>query len=158
MKKVLLLLVFLYFTHPSASQVSNFAVLNGKLVWENVIIAREDNIPAMIATHAKLSVAKVSDVLYRGKASGLTSSCDDTSNVLKNEYNFNFEIEMSDGKYRVTITDIVFSGKRGGKAERFYTNRRNDTLKTKGVNSDLSCLDAYFTKLFTMTGFYKTKS
>ena len=158
MKKTLLLIVCVLFTFTAFSQDNSFAVVNGKLVWEDVIISQETNIPAIVTRHSKLSITKAEGAIYKGKATGLSSSCSDTSKILKNEYNFNFEIEMSEGKYRITITDVVFTGKGGGKAEGFYIEKNSGMPELANNNADLACLDAYFTKLFTMTSVYKTKS
>jgi hypothetical protein len=158
MKKTLLLIVCVLFTFSAFSQDTSFAVVNGKLVWEDVIISQETNIPAIVTRHSKLSITKVEGAVYKGKATGLTSSCSDASKILKNEYNFSFEIEMSEGKYRITITDIVFTGKGGGRAEGFYIEKNPRADELANNSTDLTCLDAYFTKLFTMTSVYKTKS
>jgi|GEM_PF-1926000 len=158
MKKTVLLLVCVFYTLSALSQGNNFAVADGKLVWENVIISQEINIPAIVARHSKLTITGAEGSIYKGKATRLSSSCGNTSKILKNEYGFNFEIEMSEGKYRVTITNIVFAGKRGGRAEGFYIDKLQGKPVHANAGADLTCLDAYFTKLFTMTRLYKTKS
>ncbi|MFP9098375.1 hypothetical protein ACLI09_04915 [Flavobacterium sp. RHBU_24] len=158
MKKTILLLVCVFYTLSVLSQGNNFAVLNGKLIWESVIISQETNIPAVVATHTKLAITGTEGNIYKGKATGLSSSCGDTSKILEREYNFNFEIELSESKYRITVTDIVFTGKGGGRAEAFYIDKYGSERLPATAGADLACLDAYFTKLFTMTRVYKTKS
>ena len=158
MKKIILLIICVLSTFSALSQDTNFSVLNGKLVWENVIISQEINIPAIVARHSNLTITGAEGSIYKGKATGLSSSCGNTSKILKNEYGFNFEIEMSEGKYRVTITNIVFAGKCGGRAEGFYIDKLQGKRGHANAGADLTCLDAYFTKLFTMTRLYKTKS
>lgn len=158
MKKLLLLTLSVLFGLSAYSQENSFAVLNNHLVWEDVIIAPEANIPAIITRHSKLKITSTEGNIYRGKAMGLSSSCNDSSKILKNEYNFDFEIELSEGKYRVTVTNIVFKGKRGGKADNFYIEKYPGKSVLANADADLNCLDAYFIKLFTMTTVYKTKS
>lgn len=156
MKKVLLLFIF-FISFSKAFSQDNFVALDNKLVWETVFINNEPNIAGILQKHSKFKITEGKDGIYTGKAAKMSSNCDSQSKALNHEYDFDFEIEVSEGKYRVTITNIVFKGKGGAKAEKFFLEK-GEVKSTKAVEADLTCLDTYFTKLFSMTTVYKNKS
>lgn len=153
--------LFLLLSISCFSQNTSFGVKSNKLFWENVYISNEANITQLIKRHSKLKIDSVSKNIYKGHAIGLKNTCENASANLNNEFNFDFEIEVREGKYRVTITKLVF--KQPGKANRYKKTEseayyiENGTIKPSGVK-DLECLEGYFNRIFSFTTLYKSKS
>ena len=84
---------------------------DSKVVWENVFISSETNIPNVIARHSRLKVTSSADNVYKGRGIDVRNTCPGTSSFFKDDLSFDFEIELRDGKYRVTITNMVYSKK-----------------------------------------------
>jgi hypothetical protein len=144
------------------AQGNNFIVENEKLVWENVIISSESNIPNIIGRHSRLKITSSDGNVYSGKGIEVRNTCPGTSDFLKGDYSFNFEIELRDGKYRVTVTNIVFSKslkkqKSITPAEKYFivSGKIKDNTNTE---ADLACIENYITKLFSPVMAYKSKS
>ena len=162
MKKAFLFILFFSFSIGCMAQSTNFVVSSNKLVWENVFISSETNIPNLLARHTRLKITSGNGSIYNGNGVNLRNTCPGTSDFLKDDFSFNFEIEVREGKYRVTISDIVFCKKAKVKknttgAEKYLVD--NDNLKTGDkADTDLTCLENYFTKLFSATTIYKNRS
>lgn len=155
MKKLALIIVMSLITSITIAQSTGFVAMGGKLVWENVFISNEANIQSLISRHSRLKIISAKGQVYKGVATGVSSSCEGTSKNLKSEYGFDFEIEKSDGKYRVTVTNLHFKNK--ATAEKYYI--ASGTIKASVINNaDLACIDAYLNKLFSMTFSYKNRS
>lgn len=154
-------LVLLFLTINCFSQSNSFGVRNEKLFWENVYISNESNIPQLIKRHSKLKIDSVSSTIYRGHATSLKNTCDGASTLLDAEFNFNFEIEIREGKYRVTITKLTFVGKKNKsknitvESELYFVE--NGAVKSS-AGKDLNCLENYFNRIFSFTTLYKSKS
>lgn len=161
MKKFLLIVLF-SFSLSGFAQENNFLVSSSKLIWENVFISSETNIPNLIARHSRLKITSANDAIYKGKGIDVRNTCPGTSDFLKDDLSFDFEIELRDGKYRVTITNLLFAKK--NKKQKATTPGEKYLLsegevKTDDItNADLICLENYFTKLFSMNTAYKSKS
>lgn len=153
--------LLLFLTINCFSQSASFGVSNGKLFWENVYISNETNIPQLIKRHSKLKIDSVSKTIYKGHATSLKNTCDNASTYLDAEFNFNFEIELREGKYRVTISKLVFKDKKNKSknktidSELYYVE--NGVLKSSS-GKDLECLENYFNRIFSFTTLYKSKS
>jgi len=162
MKKIVLMLLLLY-SISGFSQANSFIVSNEKLIWENVFISEEANIPAIISRHVRLKITSSEGSLYKGIGTDLKHTCPGTSDFLKDDFSFDFEIELREGKYRVTVSNLIFIKKNGRKspaqtlgAEKFLTDKGE--IKQGGRSeADLICLDDYFNKIFTMTTAYKNR-
>ncbi|KGO88566.1 hypothetical protein Q765_01270 [Flavobacterium rivuli WB 3.3-2 = DSM 21788] len=161
MKKIFFVVLFLL-SVTCFAQETNFLVSDSKVVWENVFISSETNIPNVIARHSRLKITSSADNIYKGKGIDVRNTCPGTSDFFKDDLSFDFEIELRDGKYRVTITNMVYSKKIKKQktvtpAEKYFLT--DDALKTgEAANVDFTCLENYFTKLFSMTMVYKNKS
>jgi len=161
MKKFFFLVLF-SFSVNCIAQDANFLVNNGKVMWENVFISSETNIPNIIARHARLKILSSANNVYKGKGVDVRNTCPGTSAFFKDDLSFDFEIELRDGKYRVTITNMVFAKKvkkikTTTPAEKYFLVV--DALKTGAeAEVDYACLENYFNKLFSMNMTYKTKS
>lgn len=161
MKKIFFL-VMLSFSLSCFAQETNFLVSDNKVVWENVFISNETNIPNVIARHSRLKITSSADNVYKGKGIDVRNTCPGTSDFFKDDLSFDFEIELRDGKYRVTITNMFFCKKVKRQkvltpAEKYFL--ADDVLKSGEVATvDFTCLENYFTKLFSMTMVYKNKS
>ena len=158
MKTIATIITFLLISGICTAQSTGFTAVGEKLIWENVFISNETNITSIITRHSRLKIISVKGQVYKGVATGVSSSCPGTSKALKSEYNFDFEIEASEGKYRVTVSNIKFVGKKAGSnADKLYI--AGGTIKsTKSNEADLACIDAYLNKVFTMTFVYKSRS
>lgn len=155
MKSIILFLLILPFS--GHAQVSSFVAADSSLIWENIFITNESNIPALIARHPRLEVISSSNNVYKGKGTLVKNTCPGTSSFMDNEFSFDFEIETGEGKYRVTVTSIIYhKNKKTVGAEKYFTDK--GAIKTgKGVQKDLECLDAFFNRLFTRTMLYKNR-
>lgn len=159
MKKIALIITLFLFTVVCSAQSTGFSAIGSKLVWENVFITSETNIPAIIQRHSRLKIVSEKGAVYKGIATGVGSSCEGTSKALKSGYNFDFEIEVAEGKYRVTVSNIRFVSKSKilTEADKYYI--ANSQITTTSIaQTDLACIDAYLNKIFTMTFIYKSRS
>jgi len=152
--------LLLFFTINCFSQSTSFGVRNEKLFWENVYISNESNIPQLIKRHSKLKIDSVSKNIYKGHATALKNTCEAASANLNNEFNFNFEIELREGKYRVTISNLEFiikgnKSKKTVDSELYYVD--NGIIKPSS-KEDFECLESYFNRIFSFTALYKSKS
>jgi len=161
MRKIFFTVLFL-FSFSCFAQGNNFIVENEKLVWENVFISSETNIPNLIGRHSRLKIISSDGALYRGKGIELRNTCPGTSDFLKEDYSFDFEIELRDGKYRVTITNIVFSKKakkpKSTVAAESYFFESGKIKQDAVTTANLACVETYITKLFSPIMAYKSKS
>lgn len=141
------------------AQSTSFLESNNKLVWENVYINSEENVSSFISRHSKLTVSPSSDPsVFKGRGEGIRNTCPETSAFMKDNFSFDFEIEVSDGKYRVTVTGITLTKKSGKKATAETYFIKDGQLLTDGtLQADLSCLDAYFNRIFNIA-LYKNRS
>lgn len=158
MKKIVVTFLLLFITVYSYSQTTGFSLLKGKLVWENVYISKEPNVAALIARNSRLKITSVNGSLYKGTGTGLNKVCAGTSKVLSGGYNFNFEIELSQAKYRVTLFFISFNkGKKKLLAENHFLEK-GKLKQTKEAKADLKCMEDYFIKIFEQVTVYKNRS
>jgi len=161
MKRFFFIVLF-SFSLSCLAQESNFLVSDNKVVWENVFISSETNIPNVIARHTRLKITSSANNVYKGRGIDVRNTCPGTSSFFKDDLSFDFEIELRDGKYRITISNMVFSKKikktkTATPAEKYFL--ADEVLKTgEEANVDFTCLENYFTKLFSMTMVYKNKS
>jgi len=159
MKRIVLVVVF-FISLAANAQSNSFLVSNNKLIWENVFISSETNIPAIIARHSRLKIVSSNATIFKGTGTDLRNTCPGTSSFMKDDISFDFEIEMSDGKYRVTVTNLVYkkADKNGKKtAAENYFIKDGGIITDATITADLTCLDKYFNKIFT-TGAYKNRS
>ncbi|MEL1244605.1 hypothetical protein AAEO56_10060 [Flavobacterium sp. DGU11] len=156
MRKILLLLLF---SASCWSQANNFVARQKNLVWENVVISDQANIPELLAKHPRLTITSSKNAVYKGKGSHIKNICPDTSPFMEDEVSFDFEIEPGDGKYRVTVFNIVYTQgktKTTTAAEKYFLEKgilKQDAQSKK----DFECLGIYFSRIFTMTMIYKNK-
>jgi len=155
MKSFILLL--LLFTIGSRAQVSGFVVSDNMLIWENIFITSESNIPALIGRHPRLEVISSANNIYKGKGVLVKNTCPGTSSFMDNEFSFDFEIETGEGKYRVTVANIVYhKNKRNIGAEKYFLTK-GAVKAGKSNQKDLECLETYLNRLFTNTMLYKNR-
>ncbi len=158
MKKVLF---FLLFSVSCLAQVNNFYAKNNTLVWENVIISDQDNIPELIQRHPRLSIISVSGTSYKGKGAEIRHTCEGCSSYMDNELSFDFEIRLSEGKYSVTVSNLIYKSVPQKESLKKIETADNIILKNgsirEDIDEDLNCLDRYFSKIFSMTRVYKNK-
>ncbi|AXG74595.1 hypothetical protein DVK85_10255 [Flavobacterium arcticum] len=156
MKKVIF---FFLFSISCFAQVHNFYVKNNSLVWENVIITNQDNIPEFIAHHPRLSIAS-SNHSYKGKGTEIRHTCEGCSSYMDNELSFDFEIKLREGKYSIIVYNLIYTVM-SQENHRKIIIADSIMLKKGGIrndlNKDLTCLDIYFNRIFSMTGIYKNK-
>lgn len=162
MKNVFLVIVLFSFSIGCMAQSNNFVASNNKVIWENVFISSETNITNLLARHTRLKITSANGDIYKGQGVNLRNTCPGTDDFLKDDFNFNFEIEVREGKYRVTISDIVFSKKAKGKKNSTPSEKYLlDTTELKAgekAEADFTCLENYFIKLFSATTIYKNRS
>lgn len=163
MKKALLF--FLLYSVAGMAQSGNFAIAENKLVWETVFISDESNVPQLIERHPRLKIISAKGNIYKGTGAEIKNTCPGASDFMNYDFGFNFEIELREGKYRVTVTNIVFTKTSRNKgrvstadaAEKYFTE--NGNLRAgAAVQSDLACLETFFNRVFTMTRVYRNKS
>lgn len=152
------LIFFLLLSVSCWSQTTGFVARHKNLVWENVVITNETNIPALIARHPRLAITSSNKTLHKGTGTLFKNTCPGASAFMDFEFSFDFEIEAGDGKYRVTVSNLVYHTVKGKKtaAEKYFLEKgllKHDEIS----NKDLNCLDAYLNRIFTMTQLYKNK-
>ena len=161
MKKVVFLFLFILLSVSGFAQVSNFYAKNNALVWENVIITDQGNIPELIQRHPRLSITSVSGDSYKGKGTEIRHTCEGCSPYMDNELSFDFEIKLSEGKYSVTVYNLIYKLKPQDNNSKKTVTADEMILKSgvvrKDVEEDLACLNRYFSKIFSMTRVYKNK-
>lgn len=155
------LLIFLFlFVLQGYSQATGFALINNKVVWENVFVSDQQNIPALIARHSRLKITSTDGKIYKGVGKNIIYKCSDTSATLNKGYSFNFEVELVEGKYRVTITNIVFNttGKTGKTLADTYFLSDSKLKQDAVANADMVCLEGYFNRIFSTSTTLKNRS
>ena len=160
MRKVVFYFCML-FSISCFAQVSNFYTRNNALVWENVIITDQSNIPELIQRHPRLSITSMSGTLYKGKGTEIRHTCEGCSSYMDNEMSFDFEINLSEGKYSITVYNLVYKlTAQENNPEKTITADemvlKNDAIRNDR-EEDLACLNRYFSKIFSMTRIYKNK-
>lgn len=140
----------------SVLQSTNFLVLDDKIVWENVFIT-DDDIISLIKKNPGLKIESKTENIYKGHAIGLKNTCAETSDFLNYEYLFDFEIEVSKGKYRATVTNLRFKESKNNiyTSENFFLDKKELKSDPKS-EADLICIDGFFNRMFTNT-IYKNK-
>lgn len=157
MKNVQIIIILLLFSLVGYSQGTGFAVINNKLVWENVFVSSQQNIPILIERNSRLKITSTDGKIYKGTGSNVLYKCGDNSAVFKRGYNFNFEVELVEGKYRVTVANITFNTKIKTPGEKHFIE--NGKLKPDDLtNADLSCMNIYFDRVFSTSTSLKNKS
>ncbi len=160
MKRIFLVMLFLVSVGATA-QSNSFLTSGGKLVWENVFITGEANIPGLISRHVKLKITSSGQNLFKGRGEDIRNTCPGTSVFMKDDFSFDFEIEVSDGKYRVSVTNIVFKKGKGSKvkatAAESYFIKDGQLQNTGTLPADLNCMDVYFNRIFNIA-MYKNRS
>lgn len=155
MKSVLL---FLFLSLSCWSQTTGFSVRKKALLWEDVIMINETGIPDLISKHSRLTITSSNKSVYKGKGTLLKCNCAGSPEFMENDFSFDFEIELGAGKYRITVSDIVYIPAKGKKtaAEKYFLEK--GTLKDdEAAKTGLACIDAYFNRIFTNTQTYKNK-
>lgn len=155
------LLIFLFLIALQGyAQATGFAVISKKVVWENVFVSDQQNIPALIARHSRLKVTSTDGKVYKGVGKNIIYKCSDTSATLNKGYSFNFEVELVEGKYRVTITGIVFNttGKTGKTQADMYFVTDGKLKQDAPVVADMTCLEGYFNRIFSTSTTLKNRS
>ena len=160
-KKIQLLFIAILLSANAFAQVNNFFVKDSRLIWENAFLSDNTSLPMLLQRHPRLTIVSTEGNIYKGQGSEIRTSCPGTSSFMEHEVSFDFEIEMSDGKYRATVYNLKFTSvdEKKGKA----VIKPESVVVAKGAikkkyNEDLNCLNSYFTRIFTMTPIYKNKS
>lgn len=159
MKTTKLLIFLLFFAFQSRAQATGFAVIENKLVWENVFVSGHESIQALLSKRSRLKVVSAKGKVLKGTGKNIIYKCSDTSLVLSKGYGFVFEVELVDGKYRVTVSSILFNLKKGRKnisAENHFLV--DGKIKDdEASNADLTCLDSYLNRVFSSKSSVKNK-
>ncbi|NDI99117.1 hypothetical protein GWA97_08535 [Flavobacterium sp. LaA7.5] len=150
------LVFFLLLSVSCFAQVSNFYVKDNDLVWENVIITDQNNIPELIQRHPRLNIISASGTLYKGKGTEIKHICEGCSSYMDNELSFDFEIKLSEGKYGITVFNLVYTLSPQKTVTAGDIMLKNGVIK-KEIEEDLACLNRFFGKIFSMTTVYKNK-
>lgn len=147
MKNIQFVIILLFFCVTGYSQATEFAVIDNKLIWENVFVADGQNISMLVERNSRLKIISSDGKVYKGVGSKVLYKCGENSATLRKGYNFTFEIELVEGKYRVTVSDITFNTKVKTTAEKHFMEAGK--LKQDEVSvADMSCLQVYFGKVF----------
>jgi hypothetical protein len=152
------ILLFLLLSLSCWSQTTAFTVRKKALVWENVVITNETGIPELISRHSRLAITSSDKSVHKGKGTLLKCNCAGSPEFMHNDFSFDFEIELGEGKYRITVSDIVYIPAKGKKttAEKYFLEK--GTLKDdEATKTGLACIDAYFNRIFSNTEAYKNK-
>jgi hypothetical protein len=161
MKKMVFLLLF---SVSCFAQVNNFIVKNNSLIWETVFISNETNIPQLLQRHPRLNVISSENNIYKGTGTEIRNTCPGASAFMDNEFSFDFEIELREGKYRVTITNIKFTLSGNSKKKPAVKNAENYLVENGAVKAgeatqqDLMCFETFFNRLFTVSMSFRNKS
>ncbi|RZJ74423.1 MAG: hypothetical protein EOO45_08615 [Flavobacterium sp.] len=154
------LVVFLLLSVAGFAQ-NNFSISKDSLKWENVFISDEQNINTLIERHPRLAITSHKGKIFQGTGDGIKNTCPGTSALSDNPFSFDFEIELSDGKYRVTIVNIHFTKLKKGKTDHISAYQsfvNKDKIKTdRQSQKDLECLENYFNRIFSNTSVFKNK-
>ncbi len=155
MKKILLLLLF---SMSCWSQTHNFEARNKELVWENVIVSNATGIPELLSKHTRLTITSSNNPLYKGKGSQLKNNCPGTAAFMESEFSFDFEIEVSAGKYRVTVSNLMYHpAKESTVTAGKYFLEKGTLKQDAATKAGLNCIDAYLNRIFTNMQVYKNK-
>jgi hypothetical protein len=156
-----ILLLFIFFSITGFAQTSNFFVKQNGIIWENVFITDKKGITDLIQKHPRLVIKSSDSGTYKGYGSEVKHTCPDTSPFMEKDLSFDFEIVVSEGKYRVTVSNIKYTsnGKKGAKA---IIKPESMWLASGQINknysNDYACLNNYFNRIFTMSSVYKNKT
>ncbi len=145
-------LFFLFLSFASFAQEHHFTAERQIVTWQNSYETTETDILKLIdKNHPKVQVD-----LQKSTGSGrsLNCKCEGTSFYLDSDFNMNFEVEIKDGKYRVTVNDIIFDSEAetesmNDRLEFFVLRMGQSTFhKTKQNQKNMICIDKYLTNLF----------
>jgi len=149
MKKHLFLLVII--TVNSFAQDHHFKAERKEVFWQMAFKTTETDVPTLIdKNHTKITVNKEDNT---GKGASLNCDCKGGGWYFEQSFDLIFTIELSEGKYQVTVYNIIFDGE----SEDNNNNRLENYVLRLGQNvfhpteknlKNLMCLDTYFTKLF----------
>jgi hypothetical protein len=157
-KRIIVFLVFLASALCKA-QGNSFVLLDNKMIWENVFMSNETNIPQLIGRHIRLKLTSSEGNTYKGTGSMIKNTCTGTSDYMKGYLNFDFEIKAGDGKYSVTVTNMAYTPVKNKPAVSLenYLIKKGALAENNKTEADLSCLDAYFNRIFGITTVYQNK-
>jgi hypothetical protein len=152
------LLFFLLATAPLMAQ-TGFKTENGTIVWERFFNTPGANIKSILAANPKLSLTADSESLYTGLGTSVKNTCALGSVLMKCDNNFSFTIlPVTDG-YMVKVTDFMFLEKYGPMQMRIVPNSlakyylEHGKIRTSDkTQTDLSCIDAFLTGVFSGQG------
>lgn len=151
------LVFFLLLSIQAFCQTNNFSVKGSSLIWENVFISNETNISAVLAKHPRLKIDSTAGKLHKGNAVKIKNTCPETSLFMNDEISFDFEIEESTGKYRVTVTNIKFTNKGKSKNAESYLIEKGAIKTGSIVQNDIECIENYLNRTFTLTQILNNK-
>lgn len=148
-------LFVLLFSVPVFSQ-ANFTVDRNVIVWENVYISEDNNIADHLARHPRLKLENNTGGRLKGKGSMLKSNCNEAGPD-SGYVSFDFEVQTTGNKYRITVSNICFGSRKTVKAEAMFLH--DGMLRTTNeTTKDLDCLEVFFNRLFTRAQVFKNKS
>lgn len=140
---------------PLFSQ-ANLAVDKNSVVWENVYISEDNNVADYLSRHPRLKVESYTAGLLKGTGLMLKNNCADAPSDTR-YVSFNFEVQATGNKYRITVSNIVFGAKKTTKAETIFMTAgvlRSDAHSKEAID----CLDSFFNRLFARAQTVKNKS
>ncbi|OYQ31885.1 hypothetical protein CHU92_15440 [Flavobacterium cyanobacteriorum] len=155
MKALLVTLLFIATCH---AQEHNFVISNKAVVWENVFISNEANVPLLLKRHPRLSISSAEGKIYKGIGSLIRNTCKGSSAYTGNEFSFNFEVQVSSGKYRVSVYNIRYNlpNNQDQNLENYFIE--NNVLKDDPQSKlDIQCLNNYFNRIFSSPQVFKNK-
>lgn len=145
------LVFFLLISLQAFCQSNNFSVKVNTLIWENVFISNETNISAVLAKHPRLKIDSTAGKLHKGSAVKIKNTCPETSSYMNDDISFDFEIEESTGKYRVTVTNIKFTTKNKSRKAEAYLVEKGSIKTENKAQRDIECIENYLNRTFTLT-------
>lgn len=113
-----LLLTLMIVSGVVFGQVDNFSIDNGNISWQNIYESQQD-VASLIKTNKKIKIAEESDnqiigyveeFLMDNKGAGFSKFSTPLYTSESTSYNFDYKIDLKDGKYRVTIFNIKTKG------------------------------------------------
>lgn len=157
MKK--LLLILLIGISGFAQEENNFTAENKYLVWSKVFELKPSEDISLIKNNLKL--------IFRDNNFGFSKNqkcdCKGSSIYLKFPFTYNFKIETKENKYKVSVSNIIFSdntainmggiisGPTTSTLEEYILKKSDGSIKTNNQNTkNLNCLNDYFTSNFTI--------
>lgn len=155
MNKILLLLL-LSFNCYSQDIAENFTVKKNIITWSKVYEFKDDPIPFL-----KQNLALKFDEKNSGAAQDLNLRCKSISIYARENFKFNFLIEIKDGKYKVTASNFVFSNsfninlsgissnETPSTIEKYELRNKDNTIRTNSQSkTNINCLNDYLSELF----------